>query len=233
MFNKIFSSWYMHILLSHVFHVLWSLKLLDYKMPADELKTVKDHKGMFAKSMFLHALNQRFFKISHRKDPPYFSCSAAADALVARVRLHGFSEREVSVVRALLMSEIESAYLEHDQMQSTNLRDEYIQVYEATSQGSTLVMLALPFKIQEEGCSSVRESLTPSTAQSALQRILPYPCKNQYTAFAEKLGELKREKQANTKPDPDNDFFMKAWRSENRKKSNVTVSGHLKTTYNC
>lgn len=48
---------------------------------------------------------------------------------VARVRLHGFSEREVSVVRALLMSEIESAYLERDQMQSTSLRDEYIQVY--------------------------------------------------------------------------------------------------------
>ena len=48
---------------------------------------------------------------------------------VARVRLHGFSEREISIVRALLMSEIESAYLERDQMQSTSLRDEYLQVY--------------------------------------------------------------------------------------------------------
>lgn len=48
---------------------------------------------------------------------------------VARVRLHGFSEREVSTVRALLMSEIESAYLERDQMQSTSLRDEYLQVF--------------------------------------------------------------------------------------------------------
>jgi len=45
------------------------------------------------------------------------------------VRLHGFSEREVSIVRALLMSEIESAYLERDQVQSTSLRDEYLQVY--------------------------------------------------------------------------------------------------------
>mgnify|MGYP001595775635 CR=1 FL=1 len=42
--------------------------------------------------------------------------------------MHGFSEREITVVRALLMSEIESAYLERDQMQSTNLRDEYLQV---------------------------------------------------------------------------------------------------------
>lgn len=47
---------------------------------------------------------------------------------VARVRLHGFSEREISIVRSLMMSEIESAYLERDQMQSTSLRDEYLQV---------------------------------------------------------------------------------------------------------
>lgn len=47
---------------------------------------------------------------------------------VARVRIHGFSEREISVARAHLMSEIESAYLERDQMQSSNLRDECIQV---------------------------------------------------------------------------------------------------------
>lgn len=51
---------------------------------------------------------------------------------VARVRLHGFSEREISIVRALMMSEIESAYLERDQMQSTSLRDEYLQVIQIT-----------------------------------------------------------------------------------------------------
>jgi hypothetical protein len=34
-------------------------------------------------------------------------------------------------VRALMMSEIESAYLERDQMQSTSLRDEYLQVCQA------------------------------------------------------------------------------------------------------
>ncbi|XP_015571815.1 zinc protease PQQL-like isoform X2 [Ricinus communis] len=132
-----------------------SAVMISYKMPVDELKTVKDYKDMLLESMFLYALNQRFFKLSRRKDPPYFSCSAAADALVhplkacimtsackekgtlealesmllevARVRLHGFSEREISIVRALLMAEIESAYLERDQMQSTNLRDEYLQ----------------------------------------------------------------------------------------------------------
>ncbi|KAI4350751.1 hypothetical protein L6164_005172 [Bauhinia variegata] len=132
-----------------------SAVMISYKMPVDELKTVKDYRNLLAESMFLYALNQRFFKISRRRDPPYFSCSAAADVLVrplkayimtssckekgtiealesmltevARVRLHGFSEREISIVRALLMSEIESAYLERDQIQSTTLRDEYLQ----------------------------------------------------------------------------------------------------------
>ena len=163
--------------------------MISYKMQVDQLKTVKDYRDLLAESMFLYALNQRFFKISRRRDPPYFSCSAAADVLVrplkayimtssckekgtvealesmlievcflsvyrtssifplslslkmftslitalmlqvAKVRQHGFSEREISIVRALLMSEIESAYLERDQMQSTSLRDEYLQVF--------------------------------------------------------------------------------------------------------
>ncbi|CAN8253030.1 unnamed protein product [Cochlearia groenlandica] len=133
-----------------------SAVMISYKTPITDLKTVKDYRDMLAESMFLHALNQRLFKISRRKDPPFFACSVAADVLVsplkayimsssckekgtlaslesmllevARVRHHGFSEREISVVRALMMSEIESAYLERDQVQSTSLRDEYIQV---------------------------------------------------------------------------------------------------------
>ncbi|GAB4852720.1 hypothetical protein Ancab_016931 [Ancistrocladus abbreviatus] len=132
-----------------------SAVMISCKMPVGELKTVKDYRDLLVESMFLQALNQRLFKISRRKDPPFFSCSAAADVLVrpmkayiitssckekgtaealesmltelARVRLHGFSEREISIVRSLLMSEIESAYLERDQMQSTSLRDEYLQ----------------------------------------------------------------------------------------------------------
>ncbi|KAI7987810.1 Zinc protease PQQL-like [Camellia lanceoleosa] len=139
-----------------VFHVLSCFKSEVSFMPADELKTVKDYRNLLAESMFFHALNQGFLKISRRKDSPYYSCSAATDVVarpvkayirtssckekgiiealksilteVARVRLHGFSESEISVARALLMSEIESAYLERDQMQSTSLRDEYLQV---------------------------------------------------------------------------------------------------------
>ncbi|XP_042486450.1 zinc protease PQQL-like [Macadamia integrifolia] len=132
-----------------------SAVMVSCKMLVGELKTVKDYRNSVAEAMFHSALNQRFFKLSRRKDPPYFSCYSAADVLVrpmkayimtstckekgtvealesilmevARVRLHGFSDREISTVRALMMSEIESAYLERDQMQSTSLRDEYLQ----------------------------------------------------------------------------------------------------------
>ncbi|KAJ6803070.1 zinc protease PQQL-like isoform X1 [Iris pallida] len=129
--------------------------MISCKVSVDEMRTVKDYRDSLAEAMFHCAMNQRFFKISRRRDPPYFSCSSAADAYikpvkayimtsscreggtvealeslmmeVARVRLHGFSDREISIVRALMMSEIESAYLERDQMQSTSLRDEYMQ----------------------------------------------------------------------------------------------------------
>lgn len=62
--------------------------MISCKMPGDELKTVKDYRNLLAESMFFHALNQRFFKISRRKDPSYFSCSAAADVLVRPVKAY-------------------------------------------------------------------------------------------------------------------------------------------------
>lgn len=195
-----------------------SAVMISYKMPAEELKKVKDYKSMLVESMFLYALNQRFFKLSRRKDPPYFSCSAAADVIVsplktcimtssckekgtllalesmllevARVRLHGFSEREISIVRALLMAEIESAYLERDQMQSTNLRDEYLQhflrnepvvgiEYEAQLQKTILPQIsALEVSKYSEklrtSCSCVVKTIEPraSATVDGLKRVL-------------------------------------------------------------
>lgn len=57
-------------------------------MPADDLKTVKDYRDMLTESMFLYALNQRFFKLSRRGDPPYFSCSGAVDVLVRPLKAY-------------------------------------------------------------------------------------------------------------------------------------------------
>lgn len=72
-------------------------------MPVDELKTVKDYRDLLAESMFFHALNQRFFKISRKKDPPYYSCSAAADCLVRPVKAYIMTSscKEKGTVEAL------------------------------------------------------------------------------------------------------------------------------------
>lgn len=156
---------YVVIILIHPIALVQSAVVISYKMPMRELKTVKDYKSLLTESMFLYALNQRLYKLSRRKDPPYFSCSATADSFVlplnayiitasckengslealesmlievARVRMHGFSERELSVVRSLMLAEIESAFLERDQMQSTSLQDEYVQVHACCVSSST------------------------------------------------------------------------------------------------
>ena len=47
---------------------------------------------------------------------------------VARVRLYGFSEREVAVARANEMVSLKSLYLQRDQLQSTDWRDTYVEV---------------------------------------------------------------------------------------------------------
>lgn len=132
-----------------------SAVVVSCKIPFTGFKTIEDYRFSLIEGMFHNALNQRFFKISRQKDPPFFSCASAGDALVhpvkaylisasckekgtlqalesvltevARVRMHGFSDREIAIVRAFLMADIESAYLERDQMQSTSLRDEYLQ----------------------------------------------------------------------------------------------------------
>jgi len=44
---------------------------------------------------------------------------------MARIRAHGFSEREVAIARAKLMADIESSYLEREQSYATDVRDEY------------------------------------------------------------------------------------------------------------
>ncbi|OEL21818.1 Zinc protease PQQL-like [Dichanthelium oligosanthes] len=77
--------------------------VISCKMPAGEIKTVKDYKDSLAESMFHCALNQRLFKISRGKDPPYFSCSSAADALVRPVKAYIMTSscRERGTVEAL------------------------------------------------------------------------------------------------------------------------------------
>ncbi|KAK6236436.1 hypothetical protein SCA6_011773 [Theobroma cacao] len=255
-----------------------SAVMISYKMPADELKTVKDYRDMLAESMFLHALNQRFFKISRRRDPPYFSCSAAADALVhplkayiisssckekgtleaiesmlievARVRLHGFSEREISVVRALLMSEVESAYLERDQMQSTSLRDEYIQhfihnepvigiEYEAQLQKSILPYISASevSKYAEKlqtSCSCVLKTIEPqafATIDDLKNIVLKLNNLEKEGSISPWDDEHIPEEIVNIKPSPG--YIVEQIEYSNIGATELTLSNGMRVCYKC
>lgn len=87
--------------------------MISYKMQADQLKTVKDYRDLLAESMFLYALNQRFFKISRRKNPPYFSCSAASDVLVRPLKAYMMTSscKEKGTIEALESMLIEVCFL--------------------------------------------------------------------------------------------------------------------------
>ena len=87
--------------------------MISYKMQVDQLKTVKDYRDLLAESMFLYALNQRFFKISRTRDPPYFSCSAAADVLVRPLKAYIMTSscKEKGTVEALESMLIEVCFL--------------------------------------------------------------------------------------------------------------------------
>lgn len=128
---------------------------INWMMSNDEPKTVGEYRDWLIGYMFRSALNRRFSKISRRKDPPYFGCAVreaelvhpvkaveisasckekgAVEALksvlteLAKVRLHKFSERETAIARDNIMSEIESAYLERDKLESTVWRYQYLQ----------------------------------------------------------------------------------------------------------
>ncbi|XP_044463821.1 zinc protease PQQL-like isoform X1 [Mangifera indica] len=255
-----------------------SAVMISYKMAVNELKTVKDYKEMLTESMFLHALNQRFFKISRRKDPPFFSCSASADDLVrplkaciisaackergtlealesvlvevARVRLHGFSEREVAVVRALLMSEIESAYLERDQMQSTSLRDELLQHFlcnepvigiehEARLQKTILPQISVleVSKYSENlrtSCSCVIKTIEPRTSakvddlQSIMSKINNLEDEKRISSWDD---EQIPEEIVGTKPSPGN--IEQQFEYQNIGATELILSNGMRVCYKC
>ncbi|OMO67365.1 hypothetical protein CCACVL1_20587 [Corchorus capsularis] len=133
---------------------------INYTMPVVELKTVKDYKEMLVRCLFRSALNRRFFRISRRKDPPYFSCSIGSYSLVARVRLHGFTEREISVCKARLMSSIESEYIERDQVESTSFQYEYTKHFT-----DNIVIIGIEYEAQ------LYKSLLPDILASEVSKI--------------------------------------------------------------
>ncbi|MEW5319769.1 MAG: hypothetical protein WDW38_010898 [Sanguina aurantia] len=108
--------------------------------PAEFLRHLED-------SVFQIALGSRLFRLSRDVDPPlHFSLVQrraserhrgkprgvlrALESLlteVARVRLHGFSVREIDRAKSELMADVENNYLERDQGYCWDIRDEYLR----------------------------------------------------------------------------------------------------------
>ncbi|CAH1449840.1 unnamed protein product [Lactuca virosa] len=62
--------------------------MISCKSQVDKLKIVKDHRNLLVEAMFYYVMNQRFFKMSRKKDPPYFSRSVAAHVVVQPIKVY-------------------------------------------------------------------------------------------------------------------------------------------------
>ena len=60
------------------------------------------------------------------------ACVQALMIEMARIRLHGFSDREIGQARASMMSDVESAYIERDQDYSQVGSSHVMQAYHAS-----------------------------------------------------------------------------------------------------
>lgn len=62
--------------------------MISWKVPAKEDTSIEDYRFLIAEQMFHSALNQRFFKISKHKNPPFFSCISSSENLVRPVKAY-------------------------------------------------------------------------------------------------------------------------------------------------
>ncbi|XP_012831738.1 PREDICTED: uncharacterized protein LOC105952699 [Erythranthe guttata] len=83
---------------------------ITFKIPTNWMKTVKDYRNFMAEDMFFNAMNQRLFKLSHKKDPPYFSCSAASNGLVRATKAYTMTS---SCKHNGIIESLESMLIEH------------------------------------------------------------------------------------------------------------------------
>ncbi|WIA32467.1 hypothetical protein OEZ86_003287 [Tetradesmus obliquus] len=128
---------------------------LSWKVPSRPTATPAQYLEVMKDVLFQACLNGRLYRLSRARDPPFFSASladesacAAVDMFVlgvvceekqtlraleavlvelARVRLHGFSQREFSNAVKSMQADIETTYLEADQGYCTDIRDEYVR----------------------------------------------------------------------------------------------------------
>jgi len=92
---------------------------------------------------------------------------------ILRLQEEGPSDDDVSTVLEIEQRAHENGLQENYYWLDRILRSYQSRIYTGD--------VGTSFEVQDEGRSKVRKSLTPLTAQLALQRILPFPCKKQYT----------------------------------------------------
>nr|GMC58879.1 zinc protease PQQL-like isoform X1 [Ipomoea batatas] len=92
---------------------------------------------------------------------------------ILRLQEDGPSDEDVSTVLEIEQRAHENGLQENCYWLDRILRSYQSRIYSGDVGDS--------FKVQDEARSKVRKLLTPLTAQMALQRILPFPCKKQYT----------------------------------------------------
>lgn len=111
-----------------------------------------------------------------------FSCDPAISTKLADLALNeilllqeeGPTDEDVSTIL-----EIEQRAHENGLQENYFWLDRILRSYQSRIYSGDV---GTSFEIIDDGRSKVRISLTPETAKLALQRILPYPCKKQYTA---------------------------------------------------
>ncbi|KAA6421450.1 MAG: chloroplast processing enzyme, partial [Trebouxia sp. A1-2] len=131
---------------------------ITFNHPRGQISTPAAFVNFLQDGMFQAAVNNRFYKLSRKPDPPFWVGQVATEQVtktiegyilaatlgeggitramqallveMARIRLHGFSEKEVRKACTSMMSDVESAYIERDQDYSQDLRDEYVRHFQ-------------------------------------------------------------------------------------------------------
>ncbi|CAI5506607.1 unnamed protein product [Closterium sp. Naga37s-1] len=131
-----------------------SAVMVTCKAPVQAMVTPMDYRQYLVEELFQAALSHRLFLLSRRPNPPFYAAAATVEALVkstrsfslsascqdkgtlkalealwmevARVQVHGISDRELAMARVQCLADVESAYVEREQTYSEALREEYL-----------------------------------------------------------------------------------------------------------
>ncbi|CAI5457717.1 unnamed protein product [Closterium sp. Yama58-4] len=131
-----------------------SAVMVTCKAPVHPMVTPWDYRQYLVEELFQAALSHRLFLLSRRPNPPFYAAAATVESLVkstrsfslsatcqdkgtlkalealwmevARVQVHGISDRELAMARVQCLADIESAYVEREQTYSEALREEYL-----------------------------------------------------------------------------------------------------------